>query len=254
MINQPNSYYVTKVKSSLKGLYVILTNGSKKIANIATISNIEVIDNNNDLILQVTGNAKDVVDGIFINCGGVYYKISFEIIPINISEDILKSYMLCHEDAINYSYDLFEYSRIKNKVKQIRLSSSGGTFLDWYNNGKETSHILSSYDGIWISGNYIRVLPVIPPSLEINISETLFEMFNRSQLFTSIGSYKVYIPGSSVTAGDSCYEEYITVNGIVIPDVKSFNTITNDKLIVVDKYDKEFVIYASKKEESENIA
>lgn len=254
MVNKRNSYHVAQVKSIFKGLYVILTNGSKKIANIATISEVEVINNDNDLILQITGNKKNNLDGVFIVFQGVYYKLSFEIRLNNISEDILKSYMLCYEDKINYSYDFFYYCRIKNKVKQVRLSSSGGTFLDWYSNGKKTNYLISSYDGIWISGNYIRVLPIIPPSLEFSISETLFEMFNQSKPFTSVGSYEVYVPGSSITANDSYYDKYITINGIVIPDVKSFNTITNDKLIAIDKYDKEFIIYANKKEDSENIA
>jgi hypothetical protein len=254
MINNKNIYRIEQVKSSLKGNYAILTSGSKNIANVAMISDVEVMNNNNDLILQITGNIKDAADGIFINVEGVFYKLSFEIISSDISKSNLESYMLCHDDKIKTSYDLFEFCRFKGKVKQTRLSATGGVFLNWYNDGRVTNTKISAYDGIWISGKYIRVIVPVPPSLEFSISEVLFEEFNDSNPFTSIGSYKVCVPGTTIVANDSYYDEYITINGIVIPDIKSYKSVTNEKIVAIDREDKEFVIYHSKKNISENIA
>jgi len=254
VINNENIYRSKQVKSSLKGIYVILTSGSKNIANVAMVSDVEVMKNNNELILQITGNIKDATDGIFINVEGVFYKLSFEIISSNISKSILESYMLCHEDKIDHSYDLFEFCRFKGKVKQTRLSTTGGVFLNWYNDGRVTNSKISTYDGIWISGKYIRVTVPVPPSLEFSISEVLFEEFNDSNPFTSVGSYEVYVPGTTLVSNDSYYNQYITINGIVIPDIKSYKSITNEKIVAIDQEDKEFVIYHSKKNISENIA
>jgi len=254
MMNEKNMYRTKQVKSSLIGLYAILTSGSKRVANIAMVSDVEVIKNNNDLILQITGNTKKVVDGIFIKVEGIFYKLSFKIISSKISKVALESYMLCHNDVINYKYDLFEFARFSGKVKQARLSSTGGVFPDWYNDGRVTDQQILSYDGIWISGKYIRVLKTVPPSLEFNISEVLFEHFNDSQLFTTIGNYKIYVPGTDLKSNDSYYDEYITINGIVIPEVKSYKSISNYEIIAIDQDDNEFVIYCGKKNVSENIA
>jgi hypothetical protein len=253
MLNTKDSCNTCKVISSFKDLNVILTDGNRKVANIATISNIKVISIN-DLILKITGNKKNDLDVIYINVGDIYYELSFEIVSSNISIDNLKTYMLCNEDKVDFSFEIFEYCRVKDKLKQVRLSSSGGKFLDWYSSGKRVDAKISLFDGMWINGTYIRILPVVPPSVELNISEILFEMFNGTELFTSVGSYDVYVPGTSITSLDSYYEKYITINGIVIPDLKSFSTITNNKIIATDKNNKQFIIYSDKKEDSENIA
>lgn len=257
MVNKQNAYITAQIKSSLTNMHVILTNGNKRHANLAIISNVEVIENINNLILQIAGNMKESLDGIYINVEGVFLKLSFKIIPMEISKDILQSYIYCYDGKIKHSYELFEFCRYKNKVKQVRQSTTGGTFLEWYGNGRVTNSSITSFDGIWISGRYIRVLPVVPPSLEYSVSEALFEKFNDSKPFTSVGSYQVYVPGTSLTSGDSYYEEYTAINGIVIPNIKAFKTITTERIEAIDRYDNEFVIYSNRKkeeEEKENIA
>jgi hypothetical protein len=112
MINKNNEYIIRQLKSNLEMTYVILTNGNLRLANIALISKIEVIKNINDLILQVTGNVKGSLDGIYINMEGVYIKLTFDIVIKNISRDTLKTYMYCYDDRITNSYDMLEYCRI----------------------------------------------------------------------------------------------------------------------------------------------
>lgn len=246
-----NEYIIRQLKSNLEMTYVILTNGNLRLANIALISKVEVLKNVNDLILQVTGNIKNSLDGIYISMEGVYIKLTFDIVIKNISRDILKTYMYCYDDRITNSYDLLEYCRIKDKVKQVRFSNTGGIFLDWYSNGRLTSDKVSSFDGIWMSGKYIRILPVLPPSMEYNISEILFETFNDSRPFTSVGNYSINVNDD---LSDNCFEKYTTINGIVIPSVKEYKYISPFKLVAIDKYNNEFIMFSSSKKEEEDIA
>jgi len=246
MINGQNYYRINQIKSSLEGVYTILTNGSKKIANIAIVSNVEAIKNNNDLILQITGNKQNSADGIVINIEGMFFNLSFKVVSSDICKNTLESYMICNENKINSSYELFEFCRFRSKVKQTRISTTGGTFLDWYNYDRVTTHKIFSYDGIWISGKYIRVTTPVPPSLEFNISEVLFERFNDSNIFTSVGSY--------INLFEDEPKEFITVNGIVVPGMKSYKSVKHEEIIAVDEDDKEFSIYFSKRDISENIA
>ena len=254
MMNENDINRAQQIKASFNSLYAILTSGGHKIANVAIVSDVEVVKNTNDLILEITGNTRKVVDGIFINVEGIFYKLSFKVISSHISKGILESYMISHKDRINYPYELFEFCRSGDKVRQARFSNTGGAFLDWYNDGRVTNHELISYDGIWISGKYIRIIKPVPPSLEFNISEVLFEQLNDSNPFTTIGCYRVYVPGTNLKSSDSYYDEYVTINGIIIPEIKLYKSITNDKIIAIDQDDKEFVIYSSKKNISENIA
>ena len=131
-MNEKNMCRIQQIKSNFIGSHVILTNGRNNVANLAIVSNVEVIDDNNYLILQITGNIKNADDGIFINVEGIFYKLSFEIISSHISKNILESYMALHGDKINYPYEIFEFCRFKEKVKQARLSTTGGVFFDWY--------------------------------------------------------------------------------------------------------------------------
>ena len=253
-MNEKNVCRTQQIKSDFIGLRVILTNGINNVANIGILSNVEEIKNINDLILQITGNIKNADDGIFIKVEGIFYKLSFEIVASQISKDVLESYIVGHGDRINYPYEIFKFCRFKEKVKQARLSTTGGVFLDWYSNGRVTNREISSYDGIWISGKYIRVLKTVPPGLESNISEVLFEHFNESNLFTTIGNYVVYVPGINLKSDDSYYENYIAINGIVIPEVKSYKSITNNQIIAIDRGGNEFVIHCDKEKSSESIA
>lgn len=253
MVVREGAYYTKHVISNLKGMYVILTNGSKRIANIASISKVEAV-NINDLILRITGNVKTDSDGMYIKIGNLYYRLTFDIIQVNISKILLESYMLCYEDKLDFKHDLFQYSRFNNKVKYVRSSNTGGVFLDWYNGSRKTAYRISSFDGIWLSGNYIRTLPLQPPNLEFNISETLFELFNDSKLITSIGSYKYYDMVDNKEFLFDKFDEYVTINGIVIPNIKSYKFVSNEKIVAIDEEDNEFIIYSNKKEETEYIA
>lgn len=251
MLNKTNGYLTRQLKSNLESVYVILTSGNLKLANIATISKVEIVENINDLILQMTGDKSKSLDGIYVNMEGVFLKLTFEIVSKDISKDILISYMYCYEDRITNSYNLLEYCRVKDKIKQVRFSNTGGIFLDWYNNGRVTSDKISSFDGIWLSGKYIRILPVLPPSMEYNIAETLFEIFNDSKPFTSVGSYSIC---ASENLFNRQYEEYTTINGIVIPSIKEYKYISSHKIVAIDKYNNEFVMFSSNKKEEEDIA
>jgi hypothetical protein len=102
-----------------------------------------------------------------------------------------------------------------------------------------------------MSGKYIRILPVLPPSMEYNISEILFEIFNDSKPFTSVGSYSINVNDNLY---NNYFEKYTTINGIVIPSVKEYKYISNCKIVAIDKCNNEFIIFSSNKKEEEDIA
>lgn len=249
MENAVNNYQTDVIKRNFKSLKVIVTNSTSKIANIGFVTEVQVVKNLNDLILEITGDKKTVGEGFYIKSGETYYKICFKIVSSDISLEILNSYMACYNHKVKTSYEVFDFVRNQDSLKQVKAFSQE-KFLSWYSSGRRTEKTISEFDGVWISGQYIKFMPVIPPSIEFTIAEVLFTRFNMQNKFTSVGSYKFYVPSENEDLWSGHYDSFTTINGIVMPDVISFVSITNDELIVIDKDGEKYSIYSNQEEVS----
>lgn len=210
MIQKSREFLIKDFIKRVKGKRIFLTNGEDKLVNFAIITEVVPFTNDNEIIL----NFNNDINGLILISNNIKYKISYEIIHTQINFNVLNTCCMLSND-FGIDFEIFEFTKVNHKIKSVRKSNSGGTFLNWYSEKRVTDEEIVSYDGIYIGGIYIRVF-----NSNINISDYLFYTFNNDRVFSSIGSY----------------EGYITVNGIIISDAIQLTSVTNQEIHYINKF------------------
>lgn len=217
-----------KIKGELLKKHVILTCGKTKVANIAIISDVIRIEDNEFLLGMTNKNVKlNESNVVYINKDDITFKLSFEIVSAYVSKNILDSYKLLSQIQIGIDFSTIQLTMFGSSLKTVRMSNTGGNFSNWYDSERITNDTIELFDGLWIGDKYIRILPFMSQSSPDEINFDLFVEKNCGKLFSQIGTMN----------------GHITINGLVVPGIKDLLSITSDQVIFIDNNGKKRNIY-----------